>query len=57
MSELLAMKKQTYKLSDEWREAFGRTVCIYSLNGTLRSTLTLPQGESQIWINGPSIIR
>lgn len=34
-----------------------RTVCIYSLNGTLRSTLTLPQGESQIWINGPSIIR
>lgn len=23
MSELLAMKKQTYKLSDEWREAFG----------------------------------
>ena len=34
-----------------------RTVCIYSLNGTLRSTLTLPQGESQIWINEPSIIR
>lgn len=34
-----------------------RTVCIYSLNGTLRSTLTLPQGESQIWINKPSIIR
>ena len=34
-----------------------RAVCIYSLNGTLRSTLTLPQGESQIWINGPSIIR
>lgn len=23
VSELLAMKKQTYKLSDEWREAFG----------------------------------
>ena len=34
-----------------------RTVCIYSLNGTLRSTLTLPQGESLIWINEPSIIR
>lgn len=34
-----------------------RTVCIYSLNGTLRSTLTLPQGESQTWINEPSIIR
>lgn len=34
-----------------------RTVCIYSLNGTLRSTLTLPQGESKIWINEPSIIR
>lgn len=34
-----------------------RTVCIYSLNGTLRSTLTLPQGESKIWINKPSIIR
>lgn len=34
-----------------------RTVCIYSLNGTLRSTLTLPQGDSQIWINEPSIIR
>lgn len=34
-----------------------RTVCIYSLNGTLRSTLTLPQGESQIWINEPSLIR
>ena len=34
-----------------------RTVCIYSLNGTLRSTLTLPQGESQIWINEPNIIR
>ena len=34
-----------------------RTVCIYSLNGTLRSTLTLPQGKSQIWINEPSIIR
>lgn len=34
-----------------------RTVCVYSLNGTLRSTLTLPQGESQIWINEPSIIR
>lgn len=34
-----------------------RTVCIHSLNGTLRSTLTLPQGESQIWINEPSIIR
>lgn len=34
-----------------------RTVCIYSLNGTLRSTLTLPQGESQIWTNEPSIIR
>ena len=33
-----------------------RTVCIYSLNGTLRSTLTLPQGESKIWINEPSII-
>ena len=23
VSELLSMKKQTYKLSDEWREAFG----------------------------------
>ena len=34
-----------------------RTVCIYSLNGTLRSTLTLPQGESLIWINEPSVIR
>ena len=34
-----------------------RTVHIYSLNGTLRSTMTLPKGESQIWINGPSIIR
>lgn len=34
-----------------------RTVCIYSLNGSLRSTLTLPQGESKIWINEPSIIR
>ena len=34
-----------------------RTIRIYSLNGTLRSTLTLPQGESQIWINEPSIIR
>ena len=34
-----------------------RTVRIYSLNGTLRSTLTLPQGESKIWINEPSIIR
>jgi hypothetical protein len=34
-----------------------RTVCIYSLNGTLRSTQTLPQGESLIWINEPSIIR
>lgn len=34
-----------------------RTIHIYSLNGTLRSTLTLPQGESQIWINEPSIIR
>lgn len=34
-----------------------RTVRIYSLNGTLISTLTLPQGESQIWINGPSVIR
>ena len=27
VSELFAMKKQTYKLSDEWREAFGGTVC------------------------------
>lgn len=34
-----------------------RTIRIYSLNGTRRSTLTLPQGESQIWINEPSIIR
>lgn len=34
-----------------------RTIHIYSLNGTLRSTLTLPQGESQIWTNEPSIIR
>ena len=39
------------------RLSTARTVCIYSLNGTLRSTLTLPQGESQIWINKPSIIR
>lgn len=34
-----------------------RTIHIYSLNGTLRSILTLPQGESQIWTNEPSIIR
>lgn len=34
-----------------------RTIHIYSLNGTLRSTLTLPQGESQIWTNEPSIIQ